>query len=197
MKRVVQKLLGEMLLEQGKITQEELDRALKTQQKEGGLLGQILVKMKVVTEQEIVTTLATQFGYPYLPLSSCHIEVDILKLIPENVARQYHAIPIDRIGNTLTVVMADPTNALAIKDIEYTTSCKVQTFVATGTEIRESLNRFYKSHRAMGTEEWSADENVAKVDFANVARERQAKKDAEGPAPEEGSGGTKEPDKKN
>jgi len=108
MKKIAQKLLGEILLEQGKVTKEGLDRALKAQQREGGLLGQILVKMRLVTEQEIVTTLATQFGYPYLPVANCQIEPGTLKLIPENVARQYHVIPIDRIANTLTVVMADP-----------------------------------------------------------------------------------------
>ncbi|HOX09622.1 MAG TPA: type II secretion system protein GspE, partial [Candidatus Omnitrophota bacterium] len=62
----------------------------------------------------------------------------------ENVARQYCLIPIDKIGNTVTIAMADPLNTQAIEDIELVTNCSIQIFVSTATDIKQSIEKFYK-----------------------------------------------------
>lgn len=132
-------------MESGEITKDQLECALLVQKNEGGLIGQLMVKLGYVTEERIVIALATQFGCPYLPLSNYQIDPELIKLIPENVARQYCVIPIDKIGQVLTVTMADPTNDMAIKDLEYMTKCKIQVFVGSSSEIMDVINHYYKS----------------------------------------------------
>jgi type IV pilus assembly protein PilB len=174
-RKTAPKLLGEILVSQGKLTEKSLEAALNIQKKEGGLLGQILVKKRMVTEQEIVITLATQFGYPYLPLANCRIDTSLVKLIPLNVAIQYFCLPIDQIGKTLTVVMADPTNTLAIKDIEYTTGCRVQTFVSSSSEIIKYIQKIYKLDSPPGGADASGN-HFSDVNFAGVLRKQKENK---------------------
>ncbi len=148
-RKATKKRLGEILVERGDISKGQLENALLAQKKKGGLIGQMLVKLGYVTEEGIVTALATQFGSPYLPLSNYQIEPELIKLVPENVAKQYYAIPIDKMGQVLTVAMADPTNEMAIKDLEYITKCKIQVFVGTASEIMATINQYYKSEKTL------------------------------------------------
>lgn len=142
-RRVIGKQLGELLLERKAITQEQLDAALKTQQSKGGLLGQILVSLGYTTEEMIAQALTSQYGFPYLPLKNYSIESDFLGLIPENVARQYCLVPVDRVGDTLAVAMADPLNTSAVEDIEMISHCSVQVFVATISDVADAIQRHY------------------------------------------------------
>ena len=142
-KRVITKRIGEILLERGIITHAQLEKALTYQKEHGGLLGQILVELKFVAEEEIALALTAQYGFPYLPLANYEIDDGVTQLIPEQVARQYCLIPIDRVGNALTVAMVDPSNIQAIEDIEILTHCVVQTFVSTPSDIQRALERYY------------------------------------------------------
>lgn len=142
-RRTITKRLGEILLSQKVITQAELDKALACQQRQGGLMGKILVDMNVVTEEEIALALTAQYGFPFLPLENYEIDDAITRLVPEHVARQYCLVPIDRIGNALTVAMADPSNVQAIEDIELLTRCVVQTFVSTPSDIIKAIEHCY------------------------------------------------------
>ncbi len=143
-KRVITKQLGELLIERGVITKEQLEKALATQKEEGGLIGQILVKLGFTTEEEIAQALTAQFGFPYLPLKNYEIGKEVIQLVPENVARQYCLIPVDRIGNALTIAMSNPLNVQAQEDIELITKCKVQVFVSTMTDITQAIDRCYE-----------------------------------------------------
>jgi type IV pilus assembly protein PilB len=143
-RRIITKRIGEILLERGIISHKELEKALAVQKERGGLLGQILIEQKFVTEEEISLALTAQYGFPYLPLDSYEIDEAVMQLIPEHVARQYSLIPVDRIGNALTVAMADPSNIQAIEDIEMLTNCVVQAFVSTPTDITKAIDRYYR-----------------------------------------------------
>lgn len=143
-KRLITKKLGELLLDRKVITQEQLDRALKVQQqKGGGLLGEILVALGYATEEAVAQALTSQYGFPYLPLKQYVVELELVKLVPENVARQYCLVPLDRIGDTLTIAMADPLNMKAVEDIEMLSRCSVQIFVATLSDVLDSIKRHY------------------------------------------------------
>jgi len=144
-KRLISKQLGELLLERKVINEHQLQKALQVQREKGGLLGSILVLLGYATEEQIAQTITTQYGFPYLPLVNYEVDAHIVKLIPENVAKQYCLIAIDRIGNSLTIAMSDPLNIHAIEDVELITNCKVQTFVSTQTDIKEAINRYYGS----------------------------------------------------
>ena len=142
-KRIITKRIGEVLLERGVITRAKLEEALAYQKEHGGLLGQVLIRLGYTTEEEVALALTAQYGFPYLPLDNYEIDGGLTVLIPEGVARQYCLIPIDRIGNALTLVMADPSNMKAIEEIELLTKCIVQTFVSTPTEIEKAITKHY------------------------------------------------------
>ncbi len=142
-RRLITKQLGELLIEKGIINQAQLDKALKIQKEKGGLIGQIFVMLGYVKEGDIAQALTVQYGFPYLPLESYEISADMIKLIPENVAKQYNLIAIDKIGNLLTISMSNPLNMQAAEDIEMLSGCKVQVFISTMTDITNAIKKYY------------------------------------------------------
>ena len=142
-KRIVYKQLGQLLIERGLISEAQLDKALKVQKDKGGLIGQILVMLGFAKEEEIAQALTVQYGFPYLPLECYEINSEAIKLIPENVAKQYNLISIDKMGDLLTIAMSNPLNVQAVEDIEMLTNCKVQVFVSTMTDINNAINKYY------------------------------------------------------
>ncbi|RJP29831.1 MAG: hypothetical protein C4533_02245 [Candidatus Omnitrophota bacterium] len=143
-KRIINKHLGELLLERNIINQNQLDRALAYQKEKGGLIGEILVEMGYAKEEDIAQALTAQYGFPYLPLSNYEISLEVAEIIPGRVARQYLLIPIDKIGNNLTLAMSNPLNVQAIEDVELLTGCNIQTFVSTSTDIKNAIEKHYK-----------------------------------------------------
>ena len=147
-RRVIGKKLGELLVERNVINADQLEQGLRVQQEKGGLLGQILVSLGYANEEAIAQALTAQYGFPYLPLKHYSIDGELLRMIPENVARQYCLVPVDRIGDTFTIAMADPLNAKAVEDIEMLTRCSVQVFVSTWSDVTEAIQRCYGGSHA-------------------------------------------------
>ena len=145
MRKVVQKQLGELLVDGHVITPENLEEALKLQKQKGGLLGQILVDLGYASEQAIAQALTVQYGFPYLPLSDYDMDHEITRLIPEITSRQYGLVAVDRIGSILTVATANPLDTESIREIEKITKLDVQVFVSTQTDIFEAIKRGYKT----------------------------------------------------
>ncbi|HTZ10755.1 MAG TPA: hypothetical protein VMD04_00035 [Candidatus Margulisiibacteriota bacterium] len=143
-RRIINKQLGELLIERGLITKQQLDKSLSIQQERGGLIGEILVEQGFTTEEDIAQTLTAQYGFPYLPLSNYDINTDIVALIPGRVAKQYLLLPIDKIGNNLTLAMSNPLNMQAIEDVELLSGCNVQVFVSTSSDIKKTIAKYYK-----------------------------------------------------
>jgi len=134
------------LVERGVITGAQLKEALESQMNEGGLIGEIIVKLGFAKEEDIAYCLSLQYGFPFLPLEHYDIPQDVVKMVPVNVASHYSLIPIDKMGNTLTVVMANPLNVEAIEDLEDITSLEIRVFVGTSTEIRNAIKRHYSEN---------------------------------------------------
>lgn len=143
-KRIITKQLGELLIERKIINQDQLNEALLLQKQRGGLLGEILVDLGYAKEIDIAQAITTQYGYPYLPLANYEISKEVIDLIPVRVCKQYGLIPIDRIGNTLTISMSNPLNLQAIEDIETLTNSSAQIFVSTFSDIKNSIDKYYK-----------------------------------------------------
>ena len=142
--RQVHKPLGQILVERGVIDSTQLQKVLEVQKHDGGLIGEIIIEQGFANEEDIAYCLSLQFGYPYLSLENYEISQDIGKIIPKNVCAHYCLIPIDRIGNTLTVAMANPLNIQAIEDLEDIVHCDIQVFVSTPSDIRGSIEKFYQ-----------------------------------------------------
>ncbi|MFH1678497.1 MAG: hypothetical protein ABH914_02630 [Candidatus Omnitrophota bacterium] len=139
------KLIGELLVGRGLINQEQLIRALSIQKEKGGLIGEVLVALGYVRETDIALALTSQYGLPFLPLDSYEIDPEIIKLIPEHVARQYLLIAIDKFGSNLSIAMANPLNNKAIEEIEALIGCNVQIFLSTSSDIRKAIDNYYKT----------------------------------------------------
>ena len=136
------KKLGEILIEHGTVTQGQLEEALALQKKTTGkLIGEILIELSYVSEEDIVVALATQFNVPYLPIGNFTLNENADQWLPPELMQKYRCVPLDRIGNLLTVVMADPADEAAIQEIEQVTKCRVQAFVASPTEIVKAIEQ--------------------------------------------------------
>lgn len=143
-RKVIKKQLGELLIEVGAINQRQLDEALRMQKEKGGLIGEVLVGLGFIEEEDIAKALTAQYGFPYLPLDNYEINSDIINIIPRRVAQQYLVVPIDKIGNNLTLAMSNPLNAQAVEDVELLTNCNVQIFVSTSSDIKRTIEKYYK-----------------------------------------------------
>ena len=97
----------------------------------------------VIFEKDIAQALTCQYGFPYLPLQDYEIDPEIVKIVPKNVANQFCLIPIDKIGNNLTIAMSNPLNNLAVEDIELISGLCVQVFVSTLSDLNEAINKYY------------------------------------------------------
>jgi len=135
--------IGEILIENNFITEEALNEALEYQKKFGNSITQYLVAYGYITEEDVARCITQQFGYPYLPLRAYDIPDQIIKLVPSDLAEKYWLIPVDKIGNIITVVMADPFDEDAIKEVEKITGCKVQPFVGILSDIIKAIERHY------------------------------------------------------
>jgi len=144
-RKVVNKQLGEILVERGVLSRAKLEEVLVFQKGKGILLGEALVQMKLGTEEDVVQALTCQYGFPYLPLANYEIAPDVVATVPRTVCKQHCLVPIDKIGRSLTLAMANPLDVLALEDVEKATGCSVQAFVSTATEINSAINRYYEA----------------------------------------------------
>lgn len=145
MKKIVEKPLGQILIENKMITARQLEEGLKVQEDKGGLIGQVLVKLGYTTEEAIAQALTAQYGLPYLPLVGYEIDPEVAKIISEDIARRYGLIAVDKVGMILTVAMSDPLNAKALEQVEQSTGLKVQIYVCTRSDVNEAIVRSYKN----------------------------------------------------
>ncbi len=141
--------LGDLLLKQKLITQEQLETALKLQREEGGKIGEALVRVGAVSESDITETLSQQFGVPSIDLAHFEIDPAIIKVVPGEVARKYGVLPVNKTGATLTIAMGDPTNVFAMDDIKFMTGYNVEPVVASEIALRKAIDKHYGTPRSV------------------------------------------------
>ncbi len=136
--------MGELLLDEGIISRKQLKQALEEQKDKGGLIGETLVELGYVKEDDIAQSLTAQYGFPFLTLRNYDVSPEITDIIPAKLARQYLLVPIDKIGNNLTLAMSNPLNTQAVSDVELLSGCSVQAFVSTSSDIKKAIDKYYK-----------------------------------------------------
>jgi type IV pilus assembly protein PilB len=141
--------LGDLLLKENLISQQQLKEALEHQRVSGGRLGNCLIKLGFVTDDEITAILSRQYGVPSINLSFFDIDPSVVKLIPVETAQKYQILPLSRVGSTLTIAMIDPTNVFAMDDIKFMTGFNIEPVVASETAIREAIDKYYGSTHAI------------------------------------------------
>src|SRR5690554_1947252 len=136
--------LGELLLYSGKITKEQLNKALNRQGESNEKIGEILVNEGYVSKNDIIEILEFQLGIPHVDLDKFIINPEVVFEIPENIARRYDLIAIDIRGNMLMVAMADPLNIFAIDDMKLYTNYEIQPVISDKDSIRNNLDKYYR-----------------------------------------------------
>ena len=135
--------LGQILIASGVVTEEQLNEALKLQKRGGGRLGTNLVKLGHITEDKLVMFLSKQYGMSAIDLAEYKIDTAVLKLITSDMAKKHMIMPLTRIGATLTVAMADPSNVFAVDDIKFMTGYNVEVVIATESALINAINTYY------------------------------------------------------
>jgi type IV pilus assembly protein PilB len=143
--------LGEILLKANLITESQLDQALAQQKIEGGRIGSILTKLGFVREEDVAQCLGQKYGIPYTALEPQEIDPAVTRLIPPGIAQKHLVIPISKVGTTLTMAMADPTNVFAVDDIKFMTGLNVRLMIATESSVRRAIDRYYDSSESLQT----------------------------------------------
>jgi len=131
------------LIEKKLVSKQDLEKGLDIYKKKGGSLVELIVKLGYLKEAQLVDALSNFLSIPPVRTLNLNISKEILNLIPERIARDYQVLPIGKIGDTLTLAMADPLNVLIIDDIKKITKCEVNVVIAPFSEIGKSLSLHY------------------------------------------------------
>jgi type IV pilus assembly protein PilB len=152
----VTRRLGDLLVAEGLINDEQLTKALAEQRGSTEKLGTILLKLNFVQEEQLIGFLSRQYGIPSITLSQLDIDPEVLKLVPDAIAKKYEVLPIKKSGSTLTLAMADPTNVFALDDVAFMTNLQVTPVVASQAAIRKAIERNYEAQNDAVTDVMTA-----------------------------------------
>src|SRR5438477_1816517 len=141
----VNRRLGDLLVAAGLLGQEQLQKALVEQKGSTEKLGSILIRLGFINEEQLIGFLSRQYGVPSITLAQLEIDLEVLKLVPAAIAKKYEVLPVRRMGNSLALAMADPTNVFALDDISFMTNLQVLPLVASQTAIKKAIDRHYES----------------------------------------------------
>ncbi len=148
------KQLGDILLDGGLVTPEQLTAAVDAQHQLGRSLGRVLVDSGVLTEGQLVAALAAQIGMRFVDLGEIQVDGSALARVPGHVARRHTAIPIGYEDGKLLVAMADPANVFAIDDLRQVavgggSNIDVKPVVATRNDVLAAIDRYYRADDAL------------------------------------------------
>ncbi|NIP61002.1 MAG: type IV-A pilus assembly ATPase PilB, partial [Gemmatimonadetes bacterium] len=135
--------LGDLLVRQGLVTQEQLQQALRDARENGTRVGYSLVKLGFVAEEELTRMLSKQYRVPAVDLDRFTVKPEILKRVPGNMAVKHLVLPLRKVGRTLTVAMANPTDLSAIDDLKFITRMEIEPVIVGEYTLRKHLDRYY------------------------------------------------------
>jgi type IV pilus assembly protein PilB len=138
------KQLGDILLDNGLVTQQQLSDAFEEHQRAGRALGRVLVEKGVLTESQLVAALAQQIGLPFVDLGDFPVDGAAIASVPPSVCRRYNALPIAYDEGKLLVAMSDPANVFAIDDLRSLTGMEIKPAVATKSDVTAAINRYHR-----------------------------------------------------
>jgi len=137
------KKLGDFLLEEGLITEEELINAFSRQQETRQSLGKVLVEEGYLGEDTLLEAMEKQLGLPRINLQNLKVDPEVATSIPLEMTRRYQVIPVGREGNLLSLAMVDPQNLAALDEVERVTGCQVKPFIAGEGTIERLTDQYF------------------------------------------------------
>jgi type IV pilus assembly protein PilB len=135
--------LGDLLIESGIITEEQLNQAL-SEKTPNQKLGDLLVQKGYLTELQLIEVLEFQLGIPRVTLYNYPIDTSILKIVTKEFARRHYVLPVRKEGNKLFVAMADPMDYFVINDLRLSTGFSIEPLIATKDDILRGISRYYE-----------------------------------------------------
>ena len=135
--------LGELLVERGLISAEELRGALTEQKRTGEWLGSVLTRLGVVSNEQLLPVLAEQVGMPYVRLDHRRVPPEVLAKVPPKFASHYHLMPLALTGKTLEVAIVDPFDVQTLDELRLLLDCDVAPVLASQQEIEDAIQRHY------------------------------------------------------
>jgi hypothetical protein len=145
---MTKKRLGELLLQEGVVNDEQLKEALEEQQQTGELIGEILVRKGFVTESDIARTISTQFSFPYISVLNYYIAPDMTEIFPLEMLEKHLFVPIDRFGDVLSIVVAGLLEQEIVSEIEKKSDCTAQVYVGMVSEVKQIIKDKFASTAA-------------------------------------------------
>ena len=142
-KNLTQDRLGDVLVRDGTISAEQLQKALEDSRSSGNRIGHALVKLGFVAEEDLTRALARQYRVPAVDLARVQVEPRILKLVPAEVAIKHLVLPLRRVGRTLTVAMVNPHDLSAIDVLKFISRSEIEPVVAGEFTLRKQLEKYY------------------------------------------------------
>jgi type IV pilus assembly protein PilB len=137
------KRIGELLVAKQYVTDDQIKTALGIQQKTGKKLGGILIDAGIITEDQLVEVVSERLKIAKINLSSLVINPQVIATVPVEIAKKHRLIPVFKMGNSLTVAMADPLDFVALDEIRYLTKCVIKRAVAGEKAIQEAIAQYY------------------------------------------------------
>ena len=163
--------LGEILVQQKLLTEEQLGQALTEQKRSGRKLGRVFVEHGFVTEEQISGALARQLDIPYINLKFFNINPELVRLLPETQARRFRALVLEDRREGLLVGMSDPTDLFAYDEISRLVKRQIELAVVNETEVLAAIDRIYRRTEDISTltRELEQDLGDVSVDFGALA----------------------------
>ncbi|MCK5508693.1 MAG: hypothetical protein KAI50_09255, partial [Desulfobacterales bacterium] len=143
--------LGDLMIQSGVLTKQQLEVGLKHQKKMGILLGDALVELNFITEQVMKQTLCTQLNIPFLNFANISFKPELSKLINKNYALKHRVVPIVTIGTNMTLLMDDPTKTELIKELQQITGYTINVVTSTRSEIMDVFAELYDEIKPIQT----------------------------------------------
>ncbi|MBR1863876.1 MAG: Flp pilus assembly complex ATPase component TadA [Ruminococcus sp.] len=138
--------IGQYLVEKGLITEQQLQEVLEKQKTEKGkLFGDVIIEMKYVSDVDFAKTLAERLNVQYIDLDATELQPDIVKRIPEQTARKYNVIAVNKVGKRMMVATNDPVNFYVFEDLRMITGCNITALLATKSSINKAIGRMYSA----------------------------------------------------
>lgn len=140
---VERKRIGELLVWDGLVTQEQVEEALEVQKEKGGKIVAILINLGHLEEDEFLQFLVQRSGVPNIDIANYEIGEEIINLVPADLARKHELLPIDKLGRLLTVAMVCPLDQATLDELSERTSLKIKPVLCSASDVREGIERYY------------------------------------------------------
>ena len=143
MATVTNKLIGQLLVESGKIDETVLETALEKQSQEPGYLGQHLKELNAINQTDLNTALGFQLKIPVLSLSYYSADTSLFEILPERIVRKHKVFPVFKLNNTINLAVSDPMDPDPMNAVQLHTGCTIEPIIATLIEIENAIDMYY------------------------------------------------------